>query len=512
MMEFILNAAQIKEADRLTMQTQGISSIQLMERAATAWTDAFLRKLQGKKFPVDIFCGPGNNGGDGLVIARLLHRYGFSVRVIIPDCANKTSEDHQINLQRLREIKNVPVLHPSETESIPPVSDALAIDALFGTGLNRPLDECWKKWIEFINTHYFLIFSVDVPSGLPTDEPFHEKFEYVRHTHVITFESIKKTFLFPETGRDILSITVVPIGWDWTLISSGNLKERVITAHVIQQIYRKRNRFSHKGTYGKVVLLAGSEQYPGAAVLCSGGALRSGAGYVVIQAPQEVCRLVLNHHPECLSVPYFHEVPQGILLSDADALVAGPGLGMSSVTEQIVKQVIHSGVPVVLDADALNVLSENTTWLHFFSSQAILTPHPGECDRLLGKSTSHYERVLKCREAARRWNAVIILKGSYSIVCVPDGTLYYNITGNAGLAKAGSGDVLSGILGALLAQGYTATEASILGVYAHGRCAQLLAETHGMNSITASDLIKTLPNVFHEIENPDITDSSELSL
>lgn len=502
-MHFILNTEQIREADRQTMEILGISSIQLMEKAAEAWTEAFLKHVQNKNQRIHLFCGPGNNGGDGLVVARLLHRFGFkNIHVFIPNLSGKYSDDHRINFNRLKELaQHIQILSSSlpDTENENHV-DAIAIDALFGSGLHSTLKQEWEPWISFINKHRE-IFSVDIPSGFFPDGPTPESALTVKNARVITFESIKKMFFFPESEICIKSWEVVQIGWPWEKLNVGEVHEFVITKKWVNNILNPRKRFSHKGSNGRCLIIAGSVKYPGAAVLCAGGALRSGSGLTFLHSSDFACHSALGHFPE-LIVSY-DENPHGVIQSipegNYDAMAIGPGL--ADFEDGILKTAIHSGIPLVLDADALNKLSENPTWLYFLPQNTIITPHPGEFDRLFGKHYHHFERWIKAKEMSEKLGIIIVLKSAHTVICTPEGNSFFNINGNSGMAKGGSGDVLTGIIASLLAQGYTPLHAAVTGVLIHSMAADLALEDQSVESLCATDIIRYIGKAFQLIRD-----------
>ncbi|MCX8080926.1 MAG: NAD(P)H-hydrate dehydratase [Bacteroidia bacterium] len=501
MMELILNAEQIKKADNLAMEIRGISSIQLMEDAANAWTLAFLKYHQDRHRPLHVFCGPGNNGGDGLVIVRLLHRFGFkNLSVFIPNLSSRFSEDHLINRSRLSDLEHdIKIYH--EPPDLSGLKNVVAIDALFGSGLHSPLKPEWAPWINAINL-YPDIYSVDIPSGMLMDIPTPDGALAVKYTHVITFETVKRMFLFPESNVFVKSWEVVSIGWPWEeLISNfSDVKEFIISDNLVKSIFQKRSRFSHKGTHGKCLIVAGSSRFPGAGVLCAGAAVRGGAGLTFVHSVPKVLDAVVSNFPECIPLednkgPFISDFPTG----NFDALALGPGIGVCPETAGVLKKAIHSGIPMVLDADALNILSENPTWLHFLTPGTILTPHPLEFDRMFGRHATHYERWNKAKEMAIKLSVVIVLKGTHTVVCGPDGKSYFNVRGNAGLAKGGSGDVLCGLIASLLAQQYSPISASVLGVFVHSVAANLALENQSMESLKATDVIEKFGKVFQLI-------------
>lgn len=500
-MHFILNTEQIREADRQTMEMLGISSIQLMEKAAVAWTKAFLKHVQNKNQRIHLFCGPGNNGGDGLVVARLLHRLGFrNIHVFIPNLSDKYSDDHRINFNRLKELAHhIQILNSALPDAeIENHVDAIAIDALFGSGLHSTLKPEWEPWISCINKHQH-IFSVDIPSGFFSDSPTPDHALKVENAHVITFESIKKMFLFPESEISVKSWEAVQIGWPWEKLNPGKVYEFVITKKWVKELLRPRKRFSHKGSNGSCLIIAGSGKYPGAAVLSAGGALRSGAGLTFLHSVEFACHTALHHFPE-LIVSY-DENPQGFIQSmpkgDYDAVAIGPGL--ADFSDSVLKTAIHSGIPLVLDADALNRLSENPTWLHFLPKNTIITPHPGEFDRIFGKQYNHFERWNKAKEMSEKLGIIIVLKSAHTVICTPDGNSFFNIKGNSGMAKGGSGDVLTGMIASLLAQGNTPLHSAVLGVFIHSLAADLALKDQSTESLCATDIIRYIGKAFQLI-------------
>jgi hydroxyethylthiazole kinase-like uncharacterized protein yjeF len=490
----ILSAQQIKELDDFTCANEPITSINLMERAAEALCEEI--GVREGYLNLTIICGKGNNGGDGLALARLISKKGIPVQVIVVDYTTNSSPNFLINLKRLPK-KNIAFLETKELPTIPP--DNIIIDALLGTGLSRPLSGVLADVVQQINSLPNRVISIDIPTGLfCEDNSGNDSKLIVQAEQTLTFHCPKLSFMFAENATHVGHFSVLDIGLleQKSGVVSANkwVKEKDVRA-----LLRPRYPFSHKGTFGHGLLLVGRYGSMGAAVLSAKACMRSGVGLVTVHVPALGVSVLQTAIPEVMcSVDTgdasIESLPK---LDHFSAIGMGPGIGKEKDTANALKRLLQDcNVSLVLDADALNILSENKTWLSFLPANTVLSPHPKEFDRLAGPSESGHERWKKQREFAMRYNCVVVLKGAYTSVCNPAGQTFFNSTGNAGMATAGSGDALTGLIVGLLAQGYSPTEASIVGVYLHGLAGDIAAKKHGQEAMIASDIIKAIGSAF----------------
>ncbi len=503
----ILSAKQIREADRFTIQHEPVSSIDLMERAATACFKWIAQHFSNKnKFK--IFCGTGNNGGDGLAIARMLLQNGSHVEIFIARKNNQSSDDFGINEKRLLEIKKDFVSEIKSSEDVPVIyHDEIIIDALFGSGLNKPVEGIYRQVIESINKSGARIISIDLPSGMMADESSLQNNNAVtRASYTLTFQLPKLAFFFAENADFAGDVTILPIGLDKSFIDKQESDYELVEEAGITKIIRPRKNFSHKGDYGHAAIVAGSFGKMGAAVLATKACIRTGAGLTTACIPACGYEIIQTAVPEAMVVCDSNEkiISASFKPQSFNAMGIGPGIGTGKETANALKNLIQDfRKPMVLDADALNILSENKTWLDFIPPQSIFTPHPKEFERLVGKSENHFERNKKQIEFAKRFNIVVVLKGKYTCIATPSGKCFFNPTGNAGMAKGGSGDVLTGILTGLLAQGYSSEDAAVFGVYLHGLAADIAVKETGEYSLIASDIIENLGRAFLQIRQKE---------
>jgi len=486
----ILSTAEIRQADRYTIENEPISSINLMERAAKTVFDR-LREDYEQADDIAIICGMGNNGGDGLVIARLLAEKNISVDVFIIKHREKGSEDFHTNLIRLNEIGIEPIWVENSdfVQKIRP--SAIVIDCILGSGLSSPLKGLILEAVNGLNTLPNYKIGIDVPTGL-----FGEKNEendsdgVLRVNSTYTFHAPRLSFFDPDWGRFTGSWEVVDIG----LMDDGHsgvLPYHSLTGDEVSRLVHEREKFSHKGSYGHVLVLAGSKGMLGAGHLASSSALQVGAGKVTWHVPEDCWSTAQLYSPEVMiSVDEeFGQSSRFPLRGDYNSAVFGPGIGISDQTEGLLKQALNTiQTPVVFDADALSLLGDNPTLLAFLPKDSVLTPHPGEMDRLLGKRYRGWDQIEAARDFAVQKKTHLVLKGAHSAVCTPSGDVYFNTTGNPGMATAGSGDVLSGVIGGLLATGYPVLQATILGVYLHGLAGDFATFNRGAESVVASDI------------------------
>jgi NAD(P)H-hydrate epimerase len=486
------------------MKMEPISSIELMERASFKIADWLIHHIDRSK-QVYLFAGPGNNGGDALAVARMLAWSNFKCTVYLADFGRELKDDAAINWQRLEEQNKVTLKRIDSEDSIPEIAaDTIIIDALFGSGLNKPLDGLAKKIVQRINQSGATIISIDIPSGLFGEDNSNNNLSaIIKASHTLTFQFPKLSFLFPENAQFTGEWTVLPIGLHPEAINETESNFHFLTKEFISGKIKKRGKFSHKGTYGHALLIAGSYGKMGASVLASRACLRSGTGLLTCHIPQLGYEIIQYSIPEAMisidsSETVFSEVPD---LSTFSAIGTGPGLDKKQETQQALKTLLQANPgKLVMDADALNILSENQDWYSLLPENTILTPHPKEFERLAGPSANSYERLQKQLRFSVKYKVIVVSKGAHSCITFSDGQVFFNSTGNPGMATAGSGDVLTGIILGLLAQNYSPEDATLLGVYLHGLAGDLAKTEFGEYSLIAGDLISNLGKAFLQLE------------
>ena len=506
----IFDVKQIHEADKYTIEHEPITSIDLMERAATACVK-WITERYDNKIEFIIVCGLGNNGADGLAIARLLSEKNYSVRVFIINHSDKRSDDFLNNYGRLKSIQ-VANLKVVEIPSIESFKDSfhyngqcLLIDAIFGSGLNKPVTGFIADVINFINqTRSGGIISIDVPSGLYCDELNNGTDAIVKANHTLSFQFPKLSFMFPETVGYIGEFTILDIGLHPGYINHAQTKNFFSTKNDVRLFLKTRSKIAHKGNFGHALLVAGSFGKIGAAVLAAKACLRAGVGLLTVHVPKVGYEILQTSIPEAMADvdSETNFITDNIRLEKYNSIGVGPGIGNEKQTQNVVKLLIqNTSATIVFDADALNIISENKTWLSFVPANSIFTPHPKEFERLAGKTENSVERLKLQREFSIKYSVYLVLKGSHTSVSCPNGEIYFNSTGNPGMATAGSGDVLTGIITSLIAQGYTSQQACILGVYLHGLAGDFSALAKSEESMIASDIIEHLPSAFNFLKS-----------
>ncbi|HTD94176.1 MAG TPA: NAD(P)H-hydrate dehydratase [Chitinophagaceae bacterium] len=500
----ILNAEQIRQWDQFTIDNEPVDSIDLMERAAIQcvnWLEQHIPLAAGFM----IFCGKGNNGGDGLAMARLMALREMAVKVYILEFGHKGTDDFQANLARLHQYPLVDI-HYIQSETNFPVfpPGSVIIDALFGSGLNRKTEQVTAKLIDHINESEAPVISIDIPSGMFTDSSSKGN-TIIAATHTLSFQSPKLAFLVPGNAAFIGDLHILPIGLHPAFPATVNSNMELTGLSRIRSIYRPRNSFAHKGTFGHALLVAGSYGKIGAAVLSASACLRSGVGLLTCHVPGCGYSIMQSSVPEAMILIDFNSSYATRIegdLSKYKSIGVGPGLGTASETKQMLQELFEKyRHPMVLDADALNAISMDKTLLASIPANSILTPHPKEFERLFGKTENDFATIALVLEKARELQVIIVLKGHHSLVSTPDGMQYFNSTGNAGMATGGSGDVLTGLLTGLLAQGYSPAEAAILGVYLHGLAGDIAAGKFSQEAMVAGDIAGALGMAFLELRN-----------
>ena len=490
----LLTAQQIREADAYTIANQPISSIDLMERASKAFVSWFVNCYPDKNQSISVYCGTGNNGGDGLAIARLLKNNQYkNINVKIARYNNKTSADFNGNLRWLGNT-GIPTTTLKPEEDLPAENSAIIIDALLGSGLNKPLVGDYKKLVEYINALQKTVISVDVPTGFFTEGEIDAGATAIKANLVITFQQPKINFLLPESASVIKCWEAVNIGLDEAFIQSLNSPYQLIEESDIHKLLKPRSRFSNKGTYGHALLIAGQNKTMGAAILTAAACAYTGSGLTTACIPQSGLTALNTYMPELMAIIRKENELPDINWGQYSAIGIGPGLGKDDEALTLLKSALTNyNKPIVVDADGLNLLSENQSLLKTLPTGSILTPHMKEFDRLFGEHTSWWQRIQTAIKKAQEYNIYILLKNDYTITATPEGNVYFNSTSNPAMAMGGMGDVLTGIITSLLAQKYSPQEACIIGAYIHGKAGDELALPNKLNVLLPGQLAEHLP-------------------
>lgn len=503
----IFTSAQIHELDRYTIEHEPIKSVDLMERAAKAITRAVAEEWTTHT-PVVVFAGPGNNGGDALAVARLLTNEGYKVRTYLFNITNHLSDDCVTNRQRLLDGRHAKDFTEITAKFDPPelTADTLVIDGLFGSGLNKPLAGGFASLVKYINQSPAKVVSIDVPSGLMSeDNTYNVRANIIHATLTLTLYEKKLAFLFGDAQQFIGRLKVLDIRLSQEYIQKTEAQYYVLEESDVRSRLLHRDDFAHKGNMGNALIVAGSYGMSGAAILATRACLRSGVGKVTVHTPKKNYGVMQISVPEAVLHMDHEETAftEAVDTDGFDALGIGPGLGCQETTAiAMIAQIRRAQCPIVADADALNILASHRAWMQQLPKGIIMTPHPKELDRLTGSpANADFERLHRTRELAQSLQAYIILKGHNSALCLPDGQVVFNPTGNSGMATAGSGDVLTGIITALLARGYHQHNACIVGMYLHGLAGDIAVKTLGKESLTASDIIDYLPHAFKHLDD-----------
>lgn len=501
----IFTVKNIRLADLYTIQNEPIWSVQLMERASSLCAEwIFSNCKHHTKFA--IFCGNGNNGGDGFAIARMLYLKGFDVDVFINKEQLKFSDDALINYNRLKDISGISVIDFHEISKYNFDEKTVIIDALLGTGLSRNPEGIFKEVIEVLNSKSNPKISIDIPSGLFADQMNNENSTIFKADYTLTFQFCKKTFLHPETGSFTGKVIVLDINLAKEFIENTATDNFVIDDEAIRNIFKIRQDFTHKGTYGTSIIVGGSYGKIGAVVLATKSALKTGSGLTFVLAPNCGYEILQTSVPEAMFIDCGEKKIHQIEEVENTVYGIGPGLGTEKETQKALLEFLENHQsPLILDADALNIISKHKSYLKLIPKKSIITPHPKEFERLFGKTENSFERLDLAKTKAKELGIYIVLKDHHTQVVTPEGKVFYNITGNSGLAKGGSGDILTGIITSLLAQKYSEEEAAILGVWLHGKAADFAAEKYSKEAMQPTDVINELGNVFIEVNKKATT-------
>lgn len=506
---------QFNELDQQTIADEQISSYDLMERAAAALTERITHLWPQHDKDFIVFAGPGNNGGDALAVARQLSDKGYKVEAYLFNISGQLSEDCETNRHRLSECDQVKFTEVT-AQFEPPQLNAgkIVIDGLFGTGLKSPLTGGFASLVKFINHAATNVIAIDIPSGLMSDGSSHSLRDAIVHAnYTFTFQLPKLAMLFAENQQFIGHLQIVDINLSAQAISALPATTAILEEADILERLRARNPFGHKGVFGHALLIAGKYGMAGAAILAARSCLRSGVGKLTIHTPHINNSILQIAVPEAI---LDHDVADNIFTTPFDtkpynAMAIGPGIGCDHLTAiAFIEQVKQARIPLIIDADGINILGDHQGWINEVPENSILTPHPGELFRLIQRQTDSFTALSEAQNIARKHHIYIVLKGHRTAICTPQGQAYFNVTGNSGMATAGSGDVLTGLLLGLLAQGYDPEAACIIGVYLHGLAGDVAARELGEDSMLASDIVRHLPEAFRQLRNhPDTNKTKE---
>lgn len=474
-MQVLLNAAQMRLADQFTIKSKSITSIELMESASEAFVACFLKYENNLTARISIFCGHGNNGGDGLAIARLLNQFGFkNIKVFIAGFGSEPSRDFEENFKKIQQT-TVEIVEIDPLVNQPISSTDLIIDALLGSGLNKPLHGPMELLVKAINSLSAKVYAVDVPTGFSGYGENVSPYNGIKAFKTITFQRPKINFFFPESIAATETFEVVDIGLNEDYIQEQESAFQLVDRLDVIEILKPRVNFTHKGTYGHALIIAGAAETMGAGMLCAAACLKTGAGLVTASIPTSGLTALNSEWPEIM---FLSRTEWSLMDKNApyNAIAIGPGLGINKVTEELIASVIESNSAIVMDADALNLLAKHPEWLANLPKNCILTPHLKEFDRLFGNHTSWSERLVTARKEAMANNIVIVLKNQFTFICLPTGVVKINPTGNPAMAQGGMGDVLTGCIAGLLAQGYSTSDSAVVACYIHGAAGDFLAK------------------------------------
>jgi len=498
----IFSKEQIYEGDKVTTERQNISSTELMERAGTQIFNWINLRLQGAQVPIHIFCGIGNNGGDGLVLSRHLILEGYNVITYIVNYSDKRSKDFLINYDHIKNVtKQWPVLLNNADEFPKIKPDDIIVDAVFGIGLNRPVADWVKELFVHFRASKAFTISIDMPSGLQTNEPVLDENSVVWATYTLSFASPKLVFFLPNTAKYTSNWEVLDIGLDSQFLSETTTDYNLIGKYEVIPMYIPRDKFSHKGQFGHSLIVGGSFGKIGAAILASKAALSAGAGLVTAFVPKCGYNAMQSSFPEAMVITDdFEDHITNINFDIKPTVIAfGVGVGTNHETKTAFENFLKTNkTALVIDADGINILASNNNLLKLLPNNTVLTPHPKELERLIGSWKDDFDKLKKAKQFSKEHKIILIIKGANTIT-VCDNKCYINTSGNPGLSTAGSGDVLTGIITGLISQGYNALSASVFGVYLHGKSADIAVEDYGYQSLIASHVIEYLGSAYLDL-------------
>ncbi|MBL4663856.1 MAG: NAD(P)H-hydrate dehydratase [Flavobacteriaceae bacterium] len=498
----IFSAEQLYEADQITTEKQEITSIDLMERAASQIFNWLHNRMKGAQVPIHIFCGIGNNGGDGLALGRLLIESGYNVNVYIANFTDKRSKCFLINYDRIKNVtKKWPILMKSEDDFPEIDQDDIIVDAIFGIGLNRAPEGWVKSLIQYLNAEKAFRLSIDVPSGMAANEPLQDAEAVIRANHTLTFQTPKLSFFLPETGPFVPYYEALDIGLNPEYLMTTPPLARLVMKSMAQDFYKQREKYAHKGRFGHSLLIGGSLGKIGAIVLASKASLRAGSGLTSVCIPRGGAMVLHTSVPEVMVISEGEDSFISEMKTDfiPTAIGIGPGMGNAKETIKAFKDLLNkTEAPMVIDADAINIIAANPSMIKKVPKKSIFTPHLGELEGLVGSWKNDFERLKKAKVFSKKHDIIIVMKGANTMTIFED-ELYINTTGNPGMATAGSGDVLTGVITALLSQGYEPKIAALFGVYLHGSAGNIIAQENGFEALIASDITENMGQAFLEL-------------
>jgi NAD(P)H-hydrate epimerase len=502
----IFTGEQLKNIDEFTIKNEPIASADLMERAAGQILIWYMGRFERSK-RIFIFAGPGNNGGDGLALARLLEENRYKPQVHYVHFSESASKDWEVNRKRLEKETSVPFEILNKIDDFPVIyPDDVVIDAIFGSGISRQADGLAAAVIAQINKCNSTVVSIDIPSGLfGEDNSSNDPSKIINADFTLSFEFPKLSFMFSENVKHTGEWIILPIGLSYNAINDTNTPFVFLEKKLIAPLLKSRNKFDHKGNFGHGLFIGGSYGKIGAVVLGAKAALHTGIG------------LISCHVPSCGNIIIQTAVPEAMIIHDSDekcitdigstdmfsSVGIGPGMGTAKESHKTLHDLLlNCKKPMVIDADALNILAANKDWISDLPAGSILTPHPKEFERLAGKTADGYSRMKKQIKFSKDFNCFVVLKGAFTSITSPDSRVFFNSTGNPGMATAGSGDALTGMILSFLAQGYTPEHAAVISVYLHGLAGDIAAEKSSFESIIASDIINETGTAFNRIRTP----------
>jgi hydroxyethylthiazole kinase-like uncharacterized protein yjeF len=498
----IYDVQQLADADKITIEKQGITSEMLMERAATLVFNEIHSRLQGAQIPIVIFCGIGNNGGDGLVVGRLLLEQNYDVTIYIVNYSKERSKDFLANYNKLKDLSTTWPTLINAGDDFPELTDKdFIIDAIFGIGLNRPLEDWVGQLVKHINQSGAFVVSIDMPSGMFADKTPSKKDVVIKANYTLSFQAPKLVFFLPEAAEYLGDLQVLDIGLDREYLDKIPEKALLIDKQEAISFYKPRKNFSHKGNYGHSLIVGGSYGKIGSISLTATAALRTGAGLVTIFSPKCGYQILQTVLPEAMVLTDKNndELSKIEFEIEPNVICFGMGAGTSKITAMSFKQLLEkTKSPMVIDADGLNILSQEQELLKLVPENSVLTPHPKELERLMGKWKDDFGKIEKAQNFTEKYKLILVIKGAHTIT-VSGEKLFVNNTGNPGMATAGSGDVLSGVITGLISQGYKPLIAAVFGVYLHGRAGDISAEKLSYQGMIASDIAKNIGSAFLDL-------------
>ena len=502
----IFSTEQLYKADTLTVKNEDISSTNLMERAGVLVYNWLHQKLKGGQVPIHIFCGIGNNGGDGLVIGRHLIASGYNVHTYVVNYSDKRSKDFLINYDRIKNMgKNWPTLMSSKDDFPKINSEDIIVDAIFGIGISRSPRSWVKGLIQYLNKSEAYTLSIDMPSGLYPNKAVEDPEAIIISDSTLTFQSAKLSFFLPETAKYVPYFSILDIGLDANYLNSEKPLAETYHSNDAIDDYLMREKFDHKGTYGHSLVIGGSYGKIGAVILAAKAALRVGSGLVTVYVPKCGYEIIQTALPEAMVVTDSSNDHIRDISLTIDPTVIGIGIGMGTNGETIdaLKNLFkQTKSPLVIDADALNCISEDKELLRSLPKRTILTPHPGELERLIGPWKNDYEKIEKVKSFSTEYDVIIVIKGAHTI-SIDNENMFINTSGNPGMATAGSGDVLTGMITGLMSQGYEPLKAALFGVYLHGSSGDISSKYQGLEGIIASDIVENIGNAYMDLFRPE---------